>query len=638
MIESLANDIGAPSRAFEGEGTGVDAPWGPSENRDIYFLGETALPSEPHVSQREVFAGALLAQAVPEVSLLPGRSGFIDPELEITSWEDLAPYFDALLAREINSVEDLQTLILHHGELEAVFKERLVVVRYGSIVHQENKEYKERARVFTRIKRKFERANEELIKEIQQNPFYDDLPAAYDCYKASFEKPAPDFTGEEKERLDFAVSVQLAQYRRLTKKLPIQIEGRAVSLQDAKALMRSEDRETRRAAWVAVHQAYLENRSEFDSAFFALFNSRWMIAEQAGFDTPQAYYHRQEERTATDTQVFCDAVRTNIAPLARKLLEVRRERVGLSREDFAPFDAESTPAHLGSFAPYEQQGELLDKTLRAIGQVHPDLECSLIQVLDKEFIDVERNEDKNPRAEMLFLPWSQRAGFIMQANQSYRDFKIASHELGHALHYSYASNQPLYYWQASFSSETHKETMAMGMEYMTAEHAEPFYEEEEKAAYYRQQLLENSVFELCWFAMMTSFEQWLFTDRAGLNALERENKFLQLMKDYGLHTEEWAVYDDLMATRWMQSSLLWGSPLGWLDYGEAQTGALQIYRNYVNDPETTTEQYISVMQQGNTNSMSALWQEMGIEYDFSDEMVAGLATFIEQRLAEIGAE
>ena len=53
------------------------------------------------------------------------QRNFIDKNFTITTWENLKPYFDNLLSRELNSVSDLKQLLLNSSELGAVISENM---------------------------------------------------------------------------------------------------------------------------------------------------------------------------------------------------------------------------------------------------------------------------------------------------------------------------------------------------------------------------------------------------------------------------------------------------------------------------------------------------------------------------------
>ena len=67
----------------------------------------------------------------------------------------------------------------------------------------------------------------------------------------------------------------------------------------------------------------------------------------------------------------------------------------------------------------------------------------------------------------------------------------------------------------------------------------------------------------------------------------------------------------------------------------AQLGAIAVWRNYKQDPETALEQYIAALKLGSTRSIPEVYETAGIQFDFSREYVRELVSFVISELEQL---
>ncbi len=104
-------------------------------------------------------------------------SNFISTDLQINSWADLKPYFDALTNSQVKNSEDLGQLIIHYSETLSVFHEQNAWSYINMTRETSNKEYLERHELFaTKIAPELEKAANGVEKMIVNHPAFDTLP------------------------------------------------------------------------------------------------------------------------------------------------------------------------------------------------------------------------------------------------------------------------------------------------------------------------------------------------------------------------------------------------------------------------------------------------------------------------------
>ena len=72
-----------------------------------------------------------------------------------------------------------------------------------------------------------------------------------------------------------------------------------------------------------------------------------------------------------------------------------------------------------------------------------------------------------------------------------------------------------------------------------------------------------------------------------------------------------------------------------MEYGLAQLGALQVWRNSLTDQAGAVRQYKQALALGGTQPIPALFTAAGAKFGFDTELVSDLVDLIEQQIAEL---
>jgi oligoendopeptidase F len=67
----------------------------------------------------------------------------------------------------------------------------------------------------------------------------------------------------------------------------------------------------------------------------------------------------------------------------------------------------------------------------------------------------------------------------------------------------------------------------------------------------------------------------------------------------------------------------------------AQLGAIAVWRNYKNNPQTALDNYEAALRLGYTKSIPEIYKTAGIQFNFSQEYVKELAQFVKAELDSI---
>ena len=86
---------------------------------------------------------------------------------------------------------------------------------------------------------------------------------------------------------------------------------------------------------------------------------------------------------------------------------------------------------------------------------------------------------------------------------------------------------------------------------------------------------------------------------------------------------------------WHKQLHIFEVPFYYIEYGMAQLGAIAIWKRYKENPQQAIKDYTAALELGYTKPISEVYQRAGIAFDFSEEYVSDLVTFIRAELDQL---
>ena len=181
------------------------------------------------------------------------------------------------------------------------------------------------------------------------------------------------------------------------------------------------------------------------------------------------------------------------------------------------------------------------------------------------------------------------------------------------------------------------EVASMGMEILSAPYLEAskggFYGKADAQRARADDLRITARF-LPYMAVVDAFQHWVYVD-APEEVTAREldaawsrlwDRFMPGLDFTGLQSEK--------ETGWHRKLHIFQGPFYYVEYGLAQLGALQVWRNALRDPEKAVADYRAALAAGNTRPLPELFRIAGARFGFDRGLVGELAALIEARLAQ----
>jgi len=429
------------------------------------------------------------------------------------------------------------------------------------------------------------------------------------------------------------------EYDKITGGLSADWDGEQRNLNQLNALLRDRDRNVRERAWRQMMGLWLGQRAALDDLYGRMLALRRQLAANTGLPNYRDYIFRAYNRfdyTPDDCLRFHDAIEAVVVPAAQRVYERRRARLGL--DALRPWDLAVDPSDAPPLAPYHGQDELIQGSLNIFERVDPGLARQFALMAEENLLDLDTRAGKALGGYCSSLVWRQRPYIFMNGVGSHDDVQTMLHEAGHAFHAFESFVLPTI-WQMEVPMEF-CEVASMGMELLAAPYLTKatggFYTPAE-AARARAEHLEGILTFLPYMAVVDAFQHWVYThpdaaaDPAACDAAW-DGLWARFMPGV-----DWSGFEAERTTGRHRKLHIFHVPFYYIEYGLAQVGALQVWRNALRDQGQAVATYRDALKLGGTRSLPELYRAAGAEFRFDEPMLRDLVGLIETTLEQLEA-
>jgi oligoendopeptidase F len=131
-----------------------------------------------------------------------------------------------------------------------------------------------------------------------------------------------------------------------------------------------------------------------------------------------------------------------------------------------------------------------------------------------------------------------------------------------------------------------------------------------------------------------AFQTWLYTDPDGADRLARDRAWLAIRSRFETGVD-WRGLEPERVARWYRQLHIFLYPFYYIEYGIAQVGALQVWRNARKDPVAAAAAYRRFLDLGATRPLPELYRTAGAEFSFDRDLLADLVGLVEQELDDL---
>jgi oligoendopeptidase F len=548
-------------------------------------------------------------------------------------WGTVRPHVDALLATVL-SHDNVESWLQQWSDLTAVLHESRSQIHREVSENTADEEAEKRFIVFVeQIMPQAKIADQALKSKLLA--FEDYSPSADNAMMMKRFRTEASIFREENVPLQSELTKLGNEYEKLVGGMTIEWEGEEETMPQARLHLRDKDRTTREKAWRLEMARFGAERDKLNKLYLQMLSLRRQVAKNAGFDNYRGYRWKEFARfdyTPDDCFTFHDAIEHEVVPRAALLYAERAEKLGL--DPLRPWDIE-VDLHGEPLRPFEDAAELEEGSYRIFQQVDPVL-AEHFTVMRDGFLDLASRPNKAPGGYCSSFPVRHKPYIFMNAVGTHRDVSTLLHEGGHAFHFMESSQQPLI-WNYGGPMEFN-EVASMAMELLSAPYLEKseggFYEKADARRAYAEQL-GGIVRFLPYMAVVDAFQHWVYVDAPqDVTAADLDAKWSELWDrfmvgiDYsGLQMEK--------KTGWHRKEHIFSYPFYYIEYGLAQLGALQVWRNALTDQSKAVADYRATLALGDTKPLPDLFSAAGTTFAFDRQTVGDLMTLVFAKLAEL---
>jgi oligoendopeptidase F len=427
------------------------------------------------------------------------------------------------------------------------------------------------------------------------------------------------------------------EWSKLSGALTVEWDGAEKTPSQLLPFLESTDRGVRERAFKLRAKPYIEQRDKIAAIFNRMYDLRQQTARNSGFDNFRDYAHQEKNRfsyTPEDCLRFHEAVEEAVLPAVKRILERRRGQMKVDR--LRPWDTAVDPLGRPALKPFADIETFIDRAASVFGHVDPDFRDYYETMVDAKLLDLENRKGKAPGAYSQTLNFRKQPFLFMNAVGVDDDVRTLLHESGHAFHSFEAARLPLLFQRHPGSEMA--EVASMSMELL----ASPFIDEQ-NGGYYtedeqrrsRSELLEGIVLFFPHCASVDAFQHWIYTADSGREADARDAKWLELRSRFEGDAVDWSGLDKERIARWYQQPHFFSSPFYYIEYGIAQLGALQVWRNSLSDRNEAVRKYRAALSLGATETLPELFKAAGARLIFDGAGMRELVTLVEDEIAKL---
>jgi oligoendopeptidase F len=545
--------------------------------------------------------------------------------------ESLKSELDSLLNVQIGSAEDLNTFLSDQKRLYEQVEEKMMK-HYIAFQCQSDDEENKRKYEFDQqqIKPLYKKYQSLLDEKVLESPFLSYLPdSEYGEFKKKLRVQFALFQ-EANLEIEKQEDALVNQYFEIAGSLTSIWEGEEVTLSELYAHASDPNRDKRQKAWEAIYTPILKEEEKVQKILDELIQLRVKKAENAGLPSFTDYMFKKYNRfdyTPEDCHQLAESIREHVLPLTLQLEKEHKKELDV--EVYRPWDVTGVAASKKPLKPVDSAEELINKSAKVLGELHPSFGSLVHEMNDKGLLDLTSRKGKTQGGFCESLPETGLSFIFMNLSNTDSDLIVFMHEMGHGIHDMLKRDQEVYA-NKQIPMES-AELASMSMELMTADRWNEFYKTEEELKRAKKEHLKSAVMLLPYIMVVDQFQHWLYKN-PNHSWEERNKKFGEIKERYDATIVQWDGYEDWKEKNWLKILHIFEVPFYFIEYAIAQLGAIQLYKQYKENPEKTIEKYIEALKLGSSKSLPEVYEAAGVKFDFSSTTIAELMEFVAKEL------
>ena len=551
--------------------------------------------------------------------------------IDISNVLQLEKTLSTLLNKMISSKLDLENWLKEQSKVIWDIEEQL---RSHYIAFQCNTDDKEIKDTFEHdqqfVKPLLKRYQNLLDNKYLESPFRMELDSnVYGLLDAKI-KNAQKLFCEENIELEVKEDKLVTEYFEITGGLNGIWDGEEKTITELQSYLQDSNRDTRKKAKTIISEQFLSVEKELQNILNQLIEIRHQKAKNIQLENYRDYMFKKYERfdySAIDCYELAESIRKYVVPLKDKILLEKKDKLQL--DTLRPWDVSAVTPDQKVLKPIANENDLIEKSTHIFNKLDVEFSALLNRMYKHNCLDLTSRKGKAAGGFCEYLPASQLSYIFMNLNYTQDDIVTFIHEMGHSIHNELIKPLKLRQY-IEIPAET-AELASMTMELFSLNYWDTFYTDKKDLKQAKINFFKDVISYLPIMLIVDQFQHWLY-ENPSHTSKERNEKYLQLQKHYQSSVIHIDGYENWIATSWLPVLHIFEVPFYYIEYAIAQLGALQMYKQYKEDPKQALENYKKALSLGSSQSIKEVYDAAGIRFDFSGETIKELMLFVEKEL------
>lgn len=561
---------------------------------------------------------------------IPKKRHFLPAGFKIVDWDSLKPFYELLLTKEISSVELLKEWLLMRSELESIIAEDAGWRYIRTTCDTSNELYSEEyeryvADILPKLMPLSHQLDQKIIDSEYKQSFLEEVG-----YDLLFESLEVNVRLYRPENIPLITKIQLKaqEYGKIISEMTVNVNGKEVTMQQAATYLESTDRNLRKEIYDKICAVRLKDKNTIDTLYNELIKDRDTLARNTGYNNFIDYSFvilKRFEYNSEDCAAFHTSIQQTVVPFLHEIAEERK--LGLGLEKLYPWDNEVDCFNRDPLKPFTDTKDLLQKTITVLNKLDPFFGECLHTMQRMGRFDLESRKGKAPGGYNYPLAETGVPFIFMNATVDFQNVIVMLHESGHAIH-SFLMHDLLLEDFKQIGSEM-AELASMSMELLSMDYWDVFLDKQEDLKRAKRDHLEGIIKRLAWIAVIDKFQHWIYANPVH-TLTERNQAWIDIFNKFSDNLTSWEGYEMIKENLWQKQLHLFEVPFYYIEYGIAQLGAIEIWKNYQENPKKTLQQYLEALKLGYTRPLSHMYKTAGTKFDLGTSHVKNLIGFVKE--------
>lgn len=545
---------------------------------------------------------------------------YVRPDLDAikAKFNDLLKQF-----KEANSVEVQVDVINELNKIRADINTQMNIAYIRASIDTRDEFYSAERDFFDEYGAEISALEADYFKALMESDYLDALKEKFGEQLFSLAYNVVHSYSDEVKSLIQQENKVMSEYSKLIASAVIKFDGKELNLAQMGPYSQSKDRAVRRAASEAVQEFMGTHLEKIDDIYDQLVKIRHEIAQKLGFKNfIDVGYMRMQRIDYNQDMVkkYREQVKTHVVPLATKLYEQQRERIGV--EKLKSYD-QAIMFLSGNEDPKDDAQTILENGRKMYHELSKETGEFYDYMMERELFDVLAKSGKEAGGYCTFIDNYNSPFIFANFNTTDHDITVLTHEAGHAFQV-YSSQElevPDYLWPTHEACEIH----SMSMEFLTYPWMNLFFSNPDKFKYKH---LADAIQFLPYGVAIDEFQHIIY-EQPELTPQERRAVWKSLEEKYLPHVD----YDGIMpledGSLWQRQGHVFSSPFYYIDYTLAQVCAFQFFQKSKENFEEAWKDYLHLCNIGGSLPFNALVKEAHLNSPFEEGTLENIVNDLE---------